>query len=52
MTDAQFRFGGTLAGIKAKRIGIEKKGDAVAIFISLTWRADAPVWSSYYAALR
>lgn len=36
MTDAQFRFGGTLAGIKAKRIGIEKKGDAVAIFISLT----------------
>jgi hypothetical protein len=36
MTDAQFRFGGTLAGIKAKRIGIEKKGDAIAIFISLT----------------
>lgn len=36
MTDAQFRFGGTLAGVKAKRIGIEKKGDAIAIFISLT----------------
>jgi hypothetical protein len=36
MSDAQFRFGGTLAGIKAKRIGIEKKGDAIAIFISLT----------------
>jgi hypothetical protein len=35
MTDAQFRFGGTLEEVKAKRIGIEKHGDAIAIFISL-----------------
>ena len=35
MTDAQFRFGGSLAGVKAKRIGIEKRGDAIAIFVSL-----------------
>jgi hypothetical protein len=34
MKDAQFRFGGTLAGIKAKRIGIEKHGDSFAIFVS------------------
>ncbi len=36
MTDAQYRFGGTLAKVKAKRIGIEKHGSAVAILISLT----------------
>lgn len=35
MTDMQFRFGGMLDGVKAKRIGIEKRGDAVAIFVSL-----------------
>jgi hypothetical protein len=35
MTDMQFRFGGTLANVKAKRIGIEKHADSVAIFISL-----------------
>jgi hypothetical protein len=35
MTDMQFRFGGTLAKVKAKRIGIEKRGDKIAIFISL-----------------
>ena len=35
MTDAQYRFGGTLAKNKARRIGIEKRGDQVAIFISL-----------------
>ena len=35
MTDMQFRFGGALAKVKAKRIGIEKRGDAVAIFVSL-----------------
>ncbi|MEO8735301.1 MAG: biopolymer transporter Tol [Edaphobacter sp.] len=35
MKDMQFRFGGTLAGVKAKRIGIEKHGDSIAIFISL-----------------
>lgn len=35
MTDMQFRFGGTLAKVKAKRIGIEKRGDQIALFISL-----------------
>ena len=35
MTDAQYRFGGTLAKNKARRIGIEKRGDQIAIFISL-----------------
>jgi hypothetical protein len=35
MKDAEFRFGGTLAGVKAKRIGIEKRGDSIAIFVSL-----------------
>lgn len=35
MTDEQFRFGGTLSHVMAKRIGIEKRGDAIAIFISL-----------------
>lgn len=36
MRDMQFRFGGLLEGVHAKRIGIEKHGDAIAIFISLT----------------
>jgi hypothetical protein len=36
MTDMQYRFGGTLAKIKAKRIGIEKRGDSIAIFVSIT----------------
>jgi hypothetical protein len=35
MTDEQFRFGGMLADVHAKRIGIEKHGDNIAIFISL-----------------
>jgi hypothetical protein len=35
MTDDQFRFGGGLAKVKAKRIGIEKRGDAIAVFVSL-----------------
>jgi hypothetical protein len=35
MKDAEFRFGGTLAGVKAKRVGIEKHGDDIAIFVSL-----------------
>jgi hypothetical protein len=35
MTDEQFRFGGTLATVHAKRIGIEKHGDDITIFISL-----------------
>lgn len=33
--DLQYRFGGGLAGVHAKRIGIEKRGDSIAIFISL-----------------
>jgi hypothetical protein len=33
--DMQYRFGGMIAGVKAKRIGIEKHGDAIAIFVSL-----------------
>jgi hypothetical protein len=33
--DLQYRFGGGLAGVLAKRIGIEKHGDSFAIFISL-----------------
>jgi hypothetical protein len=35
MTDMQFRFGGDLTGVHAKRIGIEKHGDEIAIFVSL-----------------
>ena len=35
MVDEQFRFGGALAKVMAKRIGIEKRGDMVAIFVSL-----------------
>ncbi|HEY1949493.1 MAG TPA: hypothetical protein VGG97_20965 [Bryobacteraceae bacterium] len=35
MTDMQYRFGGTIAKVKAKRIGIEKRGDSIAIFVSL-----------------
>jgi hypothetical protein len=33
--DMQYRFGGMLANVKAKRIGIEKRGDSIAIFVSL-----------------
>ncbi|MGA8727634.1 MAG: biopolymer transporter Tol [Terracidiphilus sp.] len=33
--DLQYRFGGGLAGVHAQRIGIEKRGDAIAIFVSL-----------------
>lgn len=35
MSDMQYRFGGTLAGVLARRIGIEKRGDAIALFVSL-----------------
>jgi hypothetical protein len=35
MTDMQYRFGGALEGVLAKRIGVEKHGDSIAIFISL-----------------
>jgi len=33
--DMQYRFGGLLQGLSAKRIGIEKQGDSIALFISL-----------------
>jgi len=36
MDDLQYRFGGTLAQVLARRIGIEKHGDSIAIFVSLT----------------
>jgi hypothetical protein len=35
MTDQEFRFGGTLAKVMAKRIGIEKHGDLIALLVSL-----------------
>jgi hypothetical protein len=31
----QYRFGGALSKIMTKRIGLEKHGDSIAIFISL-----------------
>jgi hypothetical protein len=33
--DMQYRFGGGLNGVLARRIGIEKHGDSIAIFVSL-----------------
>lgn len=36
ITDMQYRFGGSLAKVLAKRIGIEKHGDSIAIFVSIT----------------
>jgi hypothetical protein len=35
MSDMQYRFGGTLNGVIAQRIGIEKKGDEITIYASL-----------------
>jgi hypothetical protein len=35
ITDMQYRFGGSLANVLAKRIGIEKRGESIALFISL-----------------
>jgi hypothetical protein len=35
MKDMQYRFGGTLDHVLAKRIGIEKHGDSIAIYVSL-----------------
>jgi hypothetical protein len=35
ITDMQYRFGGGLNGVLAQRIGIEKHGDSVAIFVSI-----------------
>jgi hypothetical protein len=36
VSDMEYRFGGGLTGVHAKRIGIEKHGDSIAIFVSLT----------------
>jgi hypothetical protein len=36
MKDMSYRFGGTLTNVHPKRIGIEKHGDSIAIFISVT----------------
>ncbi|MBV9406811.1 MAG: biopolymer transporter Tol [Acidobacteriaceae bacterium] len=36
ITDMQYRFGGQFAKTLAKRIGIEKRGDEIAIFVSMT----------------
>ncbi|HEX7727930.1 MAG TPA: biopolymer transporter Tol [Terracidiphilus sp.] len=36
MQDLEYRFSGLLQGVMAKRIGIEKHGDQIAIFVSLT----------------
>jgi hypothetical protein len=36
MQDMTYRFGGVLNGVHPKRIGIEKHGDTIAIFVSLT----------------
>jgi hypothetical protein len=35
MKDAEYRFGGTLANVKARRIGIEKRGDSIALLVSI-----------------
>ena len=35
MKDAEYRFGGTLANVTARRIGIEKNGDSIALLVSL-----------------
>ena len=34
MKDMTYRFGGVLNAVHAKRIGIEKHGDSIAIFVS------------------
>jgi hypothetical protein len=35
LKDMQYRFGGLLNGVHARRVGIEKRGDSIAIFVSL-----------------
>ena len=35
LKDMQYRFGGLLNGVHAQRVGIEKHGDSIAIFVSL-----------------
>ena len=37
--DMQYRFGGMLANVLAKRVGIEKRGDSIAIFVSVAGEA-------------
>ncbi len=36
LKDMQYRFGGALANVHAQRIGIEKRGDTITIYASLT----------------
>lgn len=36
MQDMEYRFGGLLNGVMAKRIGVEKHGDQIAIYVSIT----------------
>ena len=36
MQDLEYRFDGLLHGVMAKRIGIEKNGDKISIFVSIT----------------
>jgi hypothetical protein len=35
MKDAEYRFGGTLANVKGRRIGIEKHGDSITLLVSI-----------------
>lgn len=39
LKDLQYRFGGMLANVLAKRVGIEKRGDSIAIFVSVAGEA-------------
>ena len=60
--DMEYRIGGrgrpggatpdSLVGVMAKRIGIEKRGDSFALFVSLEGEADAPVRPAHQPALR
>src|SRR5436305_10188654 len=36
ITDMQYRFGGGLAKVLARRIGLQKRGDSISIFVSLS----------------
>jgi len=35
MKDAEYRFGGTLTGVMARRIGVEKHGDSITLLVSI-----------------
>ena len=60
VSDTEYRIGGrgrpggktpdSLVPITAKRIGIEKRGDAFALFVSPRRRAHAPVRPAHHAA--